>query len=119
MFLKKCHHEYKTVGVFYKEIPTEYKNCFDEINVYRKDYCQKCGRIDDILLSSEKFQPEMYDYCSRREKDVYIMYLRKKGIGLEIDLYGEIYGMTKLSSSTSSTSNSLAAIPSAIKEMKL
>ena len=90
MLLNKCDHEYTTVGIFYKEIPTEYRNCFDEVNVYRKCRCKKCGQIDDILWSQEKFQPEMYERSSRVQKDGYITYLHTKGIGLEIDLYSEI-----------------------------
>lgn len=89
MRLIKCKHEYTTVGLFYKEIPTEWVNCFDKINVYKKCRCKKCGRIDDILLTSEEFQPEIVDHSSRVKKDGYMAYLRTRGIGLEIDLYGE------------------------------
>lgn len=83
--LKRCRHEYETLGVFYKEYLTQYTNCFDVISVYRKERCQKCGEINNVLLSSESFVPELYNRRDIR-KDDYIKHLKGKGIGLEIDL---------------------------------
>lgn len=87
LFKRKCKHEYETLGMFYKEIFTEYRNCFDAIVVYRRERCKKCGDINDVYISSKNFPPELYykDY-TREQKDKYIEHLTRKDIGLEIDL---------------------------------
>ena len=86
LFKRKCEHEYETVGLFYKEYLTEYRNCFDSISVYMRRRCKKCGDVYDARLSSETFVPELYHDRDER-KDMYIDGLKEKGIGLEIDLY--------------------------------
>lgn len=84
-FKKKCEHEYENIGTFYKEIFTEYINCFDRIDVYERNRCKICGNIEDTLLSSEKFMPELHEGRDSR-KDKYIKHLIDKGYKLEIDL---------------------------------
>lgn len=85
IFKKKCKHEYEAIGNFYKEHLTEYVNCFDKVNAYKRERCKKCGNIRDVLLSSEKFIPEMHRSRDPR-KEKYINYLTEKGFALEIDL---------------------------------
>lgn len=81
----KHEHEFENLGLFYKERLTEYRNCFDEIKVYRKEQCRLCGCIQDVLLSSEEFIPELYEGRDDR-KDSYIKHLIDRNIKLEIDL---------------------------------
>lgn len=81
----KCKHAYENLGIFYKEIFTQYRNWFDEINVYKRNRCKICGHIEDTLLSSEKFMPELYEGRDGR-KDEYIKHLKNKGCKLEIDI---------------------------------
>lgn len=85
-FKKKCKHEFENLGMFYKEIFTEYINRFDKVNVYRKERCRLCGCTQDVLVSSEEFMPELHKGRDNR-KDEYIKHLRNnKGLKLEIDL---------------------------------
>lgn len=85
LFRKKHIHEYESVGYFYKEHYTEYRNDFDQINAYQKYRCKTCEKIMDVLLSSESFLPEMYEH-KRDYKDKYIQYLKSNGFKSEIEL---------------------------------
>lgn len=85
MFKKKCRHEYELVGYFYKEILTEYKNCFDSVNAYKRLKCKKCGETSDALLSSEKFEPQLHKGREKRRED-YIQKLKNMGFSQEIEL---------------------------------
>lgn len=83
---RKCQHDYEIIGTFYKEHFTEYTNCFDTIDVYRKERCKKCNHIKNTLLSSESFMPQLHEGREER-KDKYIKFLREfKDIKLEIEL---------------------------------
>ena len=79
----QCKHDYEFIGNFYKEEFTEYRNRFDKINVYSKERCKKCGHIQNVLLLSEEFMPQLHE---GREKDDYIEFLRDRGVKLEIEL---------------------------------
>ena len=85
MFKKKCQHEYELIGYFYKEYLTEYKNVFDEVNAYKRLKCKKCGEISDVLLSSEKFEPQLYKGREKRRED-YIQKLKNMGFRQEVEL---------------------------------
>lgn len=80
-----CEHQYSNVGRYYKEILTEYRNCFDMIVVYQRKKCNKCGVIKDMEISVERFLPELYETRDKR-KDGYIKLLRHKGIYTEIEM---------------------------------
>ena len=82
---QKCQHEYETIGMFYKEILAEYRNCFDVVRVYEKRKCKKCGCIENVLLVSESFLPERFN--KRDRKDKYIEHLINNNIKFEIDLH--------------------------------
>ena len=81
---RECEHEYHTVGKFYKEYLTEYKNSFDSIKAYVKRECKKCSCTTDVLLSSEEFVPELYHGRDER-KEEYIKHLTDLGFTSEID----------------------------------
>lgn len=88
MFKKKrvCEHEYETLGMFYKENITTWRDHNDSINTYKRCKCKTCGEVKDILLASELFVPEKFHDRDER-KDKYIEYLRQHNIKSEIDLY--------------------------------
>lgn len=85
MFRKKCQHEYELVGYFYKEYLTEYANCFDSVNAYKRLKCEKCGDIADVLLSAEKFMPQLYKGREMRREN-YILKLKNMGFKQEVEL---------------------------------
>lgn len=85
MFRKKCQHEYELFGYFYKEYLTEYKNCFDSVNAYKRLKCKKCGAVSDVLLSSEKFLPQLHRGREERRED-YIQKLKNMGFVQEVEL---------------------------------
>lgn len=85
MFGKKCQHEYDLIGYFYKEYLTEYTNVFDEVNAYKRLKCKKCGEISDVLLSSEKFEPQLHKGREKRRED-YIQKLKNMGFKQEVEL---------------------------------
>lgn len=85
MFKKKCQHEYDLIGYFYKEYLTKYTNAFDEVNAYKRLKCKKCGEISDVLLSSEKFNPQLYKGREKRKED-YIQKLENVGFRQEVEL---------------------------------
>ena len=85
MFKKKCQHEYELIGYFYKEYLTEYKNVFDEVNAYKRLKCKKCGEISNILLSSEKFLPQLHKGREKRRED-YIQKLKNMEFRQEVEL---------------------------------
>lgn len=85
LFKKKCQHEYKSVGLFYKETLTEYRNGFDTINVYERKQCIKCGKYTDELISHEEFLPEVFTGRDARKTE-YVQLLKAKNILLEIEL---------------------------------
>lgn len=87
--LKKClcRHDYELIGFFYKESLSKYKNAFDEVKVYKKYKCSKCSKINNVLVSTEEFPPELHHFTGRFEKIDYIYALKKKGIKQEVDLY--------------------------------
>lgn len=85
MFRKKCQHQFEIVGYFYKEYLTEYKNCFDEVNAYKRIKCEKCEEISDVLLSSEKFEPQLHRGREQR-KDAYIRKLKNMGFRQEVEI---------------------------------
>lgn len=78
---------YEPIGFFYKENLSQYKNDFDKVKVYRKYICTKCLKIHDILISTEDFPPELYQFTGSFEKIDYIHDLKKKGVKQEVDLY--------------------------------
>ena len=86
--LKKClcRHHYEPIGFYYKESLSLDKNAFDKVKVYHKYVCIKCLKINDMLVSTEEFAPELY-FCGRLEKINYISNLKKKGVKQEVDLY--------------------------------
>lgn len=87
MFFKKklnCNHEWKNIGMYYKTHLTQYRNCFDEVIVYNRCICSKCGDMYNKEMSIESFLPEMYHRCDTK-KEEYITKLKSKGIFDEID----------------------------------
>lgn len=87
--LKKClcRHHYEPIGFYYKESLSLYRNAFDKVKVYKKYVCIKCLKINDMLVSTEEFAPELYSCGGMFEKIDYIHALKKKGIKQEVDLY--------------------------------
>lgn len=87
--LKKrlCLHDYEPIGLFYKESLSKYRNDFDKVNVYKKCKCKKCSKIDNVLVSTEEFAPELYNCGGKLEKIDYKYDLKKRGIRPEVDLY--------------------------------
>ena len=85
LFRKKCEHQFEIIGYFYKEHLTEYRNCFDEVMAYKRMKCGKCGKVSDVLLSSEKFEPQLYRGREKRRDD-YIIKLKNMGFRQEIEI---------------------------------
>lgn len=85
MFRKKCRHQFEAVGYFYKEYLTEYTNCFDEVNAYKRLKCEKCGEVSNVLLSSEKFNPQLHEGREKRRDD-YILKLKNMGFKQEVEI---------------------------------
>jgi len=85
VMFKKCVHDLENVGYYYKEIRTKYRNEFDRINAYYRKRCKKCGKIMDVLVSSEQYMPQMY-YGREPEMDRYVEHLKDKNFVMEVDL---------------------------------
>lgn len=82
---KKCDHEYELVGDYYKELLTEYKNCFDKVITCSKLRCKKCGEITNVLLTTEEFNPQLHNGREKRRDD-YITKLKNMGFVQEVEL---------------------------------
>lgn len=68
---KKCNHHFsEKIGLFYKEHLSQYRNCFDNIEVYMRYKCPKCGEYRDVRLGSQSFSPEMF-YPSENKKNIF------------------------------------------------
>lgn len=82
---KICNHHFtEKVGLFYKEHLSQYRNCFDNVEVFIRYQCCKCGEYKDVLLGHQQFCPEMfYDDI---EKKQYIKKIRSQGFVMEYEL---------------------------------
>ena len=87
--LKKCLclHNYEPIGLFYKERLSKYEDGLDKVNVYKKCKCSKCSKINNVLVSTEEFAPELYKCSGKLGKIDYIYDLKKRGVKQEVDLY--------------------------------
>ena len=82
MFFKRklnCHHEFKSVGRYYKTYLTQYRNHYDEVVVYNRYICSKCGYVHNEEILQEHFLPEIYTHYETKKQE-YIMRLEKSGV---------------------------------------
>lgn len=89
MFFKRktiCNHTFENIGMYYKMYLTEYRNRFDEVVVYNRHICSKCGYVQNEQVSREQFIPELY-HSGSDKKEQYIETLEKNGIPNEIGLF--------------------------------
>lgn len=83
---RRCEHQYsQTIGCYYKERLSEWRNDFDTVTTYIRFRCPKCGSYKDIKLGQEQFLPEMY-HPNSTAKRMYIERLQWQGYVLEHEL---------------------------------